>query len=88
MALNAQSSENSEYTNQCVQLKDCYLCFCCGMSRDCLYGMWNSKCNECVDCCYVEDCELCFQVLNAKNCYGCSYTENLQQCTNCQFGTI
>jgi hypothetical protein len=85
IALNSPYSENSEYTNQCIELKNCYLCFCSGLSRDCMYGMWNSECTECLDCTYLEKSELCYQVLNGKRCYRAIHCENISQSNECYF---
>ncbi len=84
-ALVCPQSENSEYTNQSQENRDCYLIFCSGTSRECLYGMWYQGCTECLDCTYLEKSELCYQILKGKNCYSCTFSENISTCDNCHF---
>lgn len=85
MSLRGPQSENSEYTNQCEQNKDCYILTCSGRCRDCLYGMWLQSCVDCIDCCYLENCELCYELSNGERCYHCFFSRNLRQCADCVF---
>lgn len=80
IALNSPRSENSEYTNQSEDLKDCYLCFCCDQSRSCFFGMWNGYSEDCIDCSYVNFCNSCYELLGATKCSNCYYSQNLENC--------
>jgi len=73
-------SVNSEYTNQCLENKNCYMCVSCSFNENCLYGYWTQKSRECVDCYEVEQCELLYECLN---CFGCSRSAYLQDCADC-----
>ena len=84
-ALKAPRSENSEYTNQCENNRDCYLVFCSNASRNCYHGMWYQGCTDCIDCLYLESSELCYEILNGENCYHSFFCENVQNCSDCYF---
>lgn len=55
--------ENSDYSDNCSGLKNCYLCFNTGDSEDCMYSvdLWNSS--HCVDCLSVFNCHNSYEVL-------------------------
>lgn len=85
IAMQNFGSENSEYTNQSQNNKDCYLITCSGDNRDCYYGMWYQGSRDSSDCLYLGESELCYEILNGKKCYHCRYSENLQNCNDCFF---
>ncbi len=85
LALNNQKSENSEFTNQAQENKDCYLITCSSYNQSCMHSMWNQNCRDCVDCLYLEKSELCYEIINGKSCYECSFSQNLENCSNCFF---
>lgn len=85
IAMNNQSSENCEFTNQSQNNKDCYLIFCSNGARDCLHGMWYEFCQNCCDCQYLEQGELCYEILNGKKCYGCTFSQNLETCSDVHY---
>lgn len=49
------SMENSDYSDNCGGLKNCYLCFNAGHSEDSLYciDIWNTQ--DCIDCITTEN---------------------------------
>lgn len=85
IAMNNQQSENCEYTNQSQRNKDSYMLLCANDSRDCLYGMWFQKCNDCADSTYLEESELCYEIMNGKNCYKCGFSQNIENCSEVLF---
>lgn len=84
-AMNAYSSENCEYTNQCANNKNCYLLVACSDCENCYYSMWAERSQDCMDCLYVEQCELCYELFSGKRCYECTFSEALDACTACHF---
>lgn len=86
LALNAPNCENSKWNNQSSDLKNCYMVFCSGLSEDCMYGMWNSKSQNCLDCTSAFECRWCYQLVNSNNCFECRNLDNSEQCSNCIFG--
>lgn len=82
IAITNFESVNSEYTNQAQQNKNCYLLVASGSNEDCLYGNWNQKNKDCVDCYNIEKCELVYESLNCVDCYRSAF---LQNCSTCSF---
>ncbi len=80
ISLMVDGNENSEYVQYSGWDKNCYLCYCCDYSEDCLYvhSVYHSK--NVIDSYFVYDSELCYNCVNCRNCYRDSYTQN---CTNC-----
>jgi hypothetical protein len=85
LGLNAPNCENSDWNNQSCDLKNCYMMFCSGFAEQCMYGMWNTHSENCIDCTGAFYCRWCYQLFNCNNCFQCSYSDNLEQCTDCMF---
>ncbi len=81
----SQSIENSEYSDNCSNLKNCYLCFNVGDCEDCLYlvDAWNIY--DCIDCLNISDCELCYELLDSRDCYGTHFSYALKNCRDSRF---
>ena len=56
------------------------MCVSSSYNENCLYGYWNQKSRECMDCYGVEQCELLYECLN---CSDSSRSAYLQDCANC-----
>ncbi len=80
IAMTNTKSVNSEYTNQSENNKNCYLCVSTGECENCLYGYWNNKSRDCVDCYAVAGCELLYA---ANSCINCSKGAFLEACSDC-----
>ncbi|OGF51405.1 hypothetical protein A3I27_00190 [Candidatus Giovannonibacteria bacterium RIFCSPLOWO2_02_FULL_43_11b] len=90
---------NSDYTNDSVYLKDCYLVFNSNDSENCHYSIGLARSKDCFDVfdvfsstiCYecFESFELynCFFVEYSKNCLDSYFLYNCRNCINC-FGGI
>ena len=85
LALNAPNCENSDWNNQSCDLKNCYMMFCSGFAENCLYGMWNTQSQNCIDCSGAFYSRWCYQVFNCNNCFQCRNSDNLEQCNDCAF---
>jgi len=75
-----QNCENSEYTNQSYDNKDCYLCSAIGNSTDLLYVQNGTHLKDCLDCSYSQNSELLYQCIDTYESYKSRY---LQQCIQC-----
>ena len=90
---------NSEYSNNAVGLKNCYLIFNSGYSEDCGYGNGVSFSKNCFDNSDVNYGELCYEVFNSARCssvffsmgivdsHDIYFSKNLRGCINC-FGCV
>ncbi len=77
--------DNSDYSDNCSGLKNCYLCFNAGDAEDCSYtvDMWDSK--DCIDCFGISDCENCYELLDARNCYSVHFSFDIRDCRDSLF---
>ncbi len=75
------SNENSDYVNQTVGLKDCYLIFSSCNARQCVHGVRMNNCTDCVDGLVVEYSELSYECITSHHTYNCQYC---QDCSNCK----
>lgn len=99
LALLGDNNENSDYNNDNMNLKDCYLTFDGGNGRDAYYGESFVNVTDCMDFLFLEDSELCYECVYCYNCYnvklsrfckGCSDSWFLRDCVNCRncFGCV
>lgn len=85
LALNNNNSENSQYTNQCENNKNCYLLVASSFCEGCMHGMWMQNCKDSIDCLYLSKSELCYEVVNGENCYHCMFSRNIENCSDCTY---
>jgi len=90
---------NSEYCENAIDIKNCYLCFNAGSTEDSLYSESINACTQCIDTLKVEQCELSYELFNCQRCfrvffsnhctecYDVLFSCNLVGCSNC-FGCI
>ena len=83
---------NSEYTNQAVYIKNCYLCFGGHHYEDSSYCAQNFYLKNCLDVDFSHKNELCFESVHLVNCFKVRfgyYSENCMDswliygCRNC-----
>lgn len=94
IALIGTNKVNSDYSNHCADVKNCYLCFSIGASENCFYlGPMCVKDKNCVSssvvrssewCYMLVDCEQCYKTSFAQNCASCIDSTFLFDCRNCQ----
>ncbi|EKE26473.1 MAG: hypothetical protein ACD_4C00272G0001, partial [uncultured bacterium (gcode 4)] len=82
--LNA-SNENSEYSNYCSYLKNCYLLF---DSSNCehshyWYNVWNSTYS--LDSIVISSCENIYECIDCINCYNVFFSQNCNWCRDSYF---
>jgi len=85
LALNNINHENSEYCNQCIGNKNCYLLFAADENEDCMYDYWINRCKDTFNSAYLADSTLCAEVLDSEKCYNCIYCQDLVNCSDCFF---
>lgn len=75
--------ENSDYSNNCGFVKDCYLCFNGLFNESCYYcQIWDYSKN-CVDCECIYECENSYMLSLSRKCYACFYSHELTNCSGC-----
>lgn len=81
----SQTMENSDYSDNCSNLKNCYLCFNTGDSEDCLYSvdLWNST--HCIDCLSIFNCHNSYELLVWFNCHKAFYSFDVKNCDDISF---
>jgi hypothetical protein len=91
-ALYQDFAVDSEYTNQIVYIKNCYLCFGGHHYEDCNYCAQNFFLKNCLDVDFSHKSEFCFDSLHLINCFRIRfgyYSENCMDswfiygCRNC-----
>ncbi|MFA5947569.1 MAG: hypothetical protein WC806_01170 [Candidatus Gracilibacteria bacterium] len=97
--LDNTNNENSEYCNDCDDLKNCYLnfnvshgedmyyCSTGGYARDCMDSFWIIQCELCYECTKTFESYHCFWCFNCYSSSDCYFCKNLFGCKNC-FGCI
>ncbi len=78
-------STNSEYTNQSLSNRNCYMCVSTASSENCLYGYWCDKVRESVDCYGIIQSEFLYESLNCVNCSRSAYLEDCADATASYF---
>ena len=86
LALVNARSENSEYTNQAQDNKDCYMLVTSNTSEKCMYGSWcQNTCFFLSDCYMAEGSEFCYECINITKCSSCLWCRDCQECVNVYF---
>lgn len=79
-ALDTIQMENSDYSNNADNSKNCYLCFNMSHSEDCIACDNTYGCRDCTDCTRIFHCERCTGCIDCDRCYG---LQNGRGCDNC-----
>ena len=83
---------NSDYCNQCSNLKNCYLCFNTNHEENCQYCVACNETRDSLDCYATPKSELCYEVYQGNSdfqCFNCFEIKNCrnlifcEECTNC-----
>jgi hypothetical protein len=77
--------ENSDYSNNATDLKNCYLVFNSNHCEDCMYGINNNDSKACIDCLYIFDCENCYQSVFLDHCNKVNYSLSCHDSFNLWF---
>lgn len=86
-ALNAVSGtiHNSEYCNNCIELKNCYFCFDADRLQDCMYCETIADSVDCLDCSVMHRSELCYDCVSCNACYNLQSSEGCVDCSDSFF---
>ena len=91
-------SVNSEYTNQSLGNKDCYMCVTIAYAENCLYSYASENVRDSLDCYNIYQSELLYEAMHCTKCgnsaflYDCAdvtdsfFLKNCRGCTSC-FGS-
>ncbi|MFH0770309.1 MAG: zinc-ribbon domain containing protein [Candidatus Peregrinibacteria bacterium] len=85
MAFQQERNENSEYTNNVSNLKDCYLLFSADFNRNCSYGTWIEHCNDCIENTQLVRSEQAYECLFCHNVYAMIMAILCSQCHSSAF---
>jgi hypothetical protein len=77
--------ENSDYSQFCSGMKNCYLVNSAVEDEDCLYSHQINWCRDMCDCSFCYDSELCYESIDSRNCYRCSFVQQSERCENSSF---
>ena len=76
---------NSDYCENAVDIKNCYLCFNAGFTENALYSESINGCKECVDTLKVESCELSYELFNCQRCFRAIFSSHCSDCIDVAF---
>ncbi len=79
------NSENSEFTNQTYNCRNCYLSSAIKDCEDCLYCHNCNKITSSMDCSFCFNSQLLYQCRDTYDSYSCTYSANCIQCTDSAF---
>jgi hypothetical protein len=79
------SGIHSDYSENAVSIKNCYLCFNAGFTEDSLYSESINRCKECVDTLKVEECELSYELFNCQKCFRTLFSSHCLECVDLAF---
>ena len=86
IALWNNKSVNSDYCNQSVENKNCYMCFSIAYCEDCAYISTNTMYNKnCIDTYRASRNELCYETINCFGCYNLKFSQDSENCLNSSF---
>ena len=85
ISLWTQSNENSEYTHDSKNDKDCYMCFGVDDSRDSYYCYMCAEVVDCADCYWTDHAELCYECIMSGGIYNCRHCMNCIDCQDCSW---
>jgi len=82
LALDTTAWENSEYTNQCWYIKDCYLSFEVWFCEKCYYSNYMRNSTNCMDMLNCNNDQECYQCVECFNSYKLKYSTKCDNCSN------
>ena len=85
LALVNSRSENSEYTNQSQDNKECYMLVTSGSNEKCMYGSWCQNSHFCGDCYMAFKSEFCYESVNIARCSKCIWCQDCSDSVQLKF---
>ena len=83
--MNNYEAVNSEYINNSVGNKNCYLIFAAEYNEDVMYGRLVQRCKNSIDLAWAYDCELCYECTDCRKCFNCLFCERSQDSSDLVF---
>ena len=95
LGVDSPSLIDSDYCNDCDNLKNCYLIFYGSYDENSRYSDTINHSRDCMDCYMLDECEKCYQGIHLNKCYNvffsidCEdsvdvwFSKNLLGCSNC-----
>ncbi len=77
--------ENSEFTNNCAQVKECYLTFSSYESENLFYYTRVFKSSMCFDCMNVNSSQYCSRCSDCQKCYNTHFSQSSENCNDSYF---
>ncbi|PIQ76739.1 hypothetical protein COU78_04065 [Candidatus Peregrinibacteria bacterium CG10_big_fil_rev_8_21_14_0_10_49_24] len=77
--------QNSEYTNQTYDSRDCYLSSAIKDCNGVLYCQNANKVTDSMDSSFCFESELLYESTDSYGCYGCTHAEHCYNCSDCSF---
>lgn len=85
MAITIRNCENSDYAPWAADGKNLYLSAGGFRNENCLYGMFPTYSQDCMDFIMPYKCELCYEVIECSDCYHCLFSQRCANCRDCYF---
>ncbi len=79
--------ENSDYSDNCSNMKNCYLCFNGEWDDECLYSTDIWSCTRLVDSLSCVNCEESYELLDARDSYATHFSYDVNACRDSYFLT-
>ena len=79
------SGVRSEYCNNAVYIKDCYLCFNAGWTENSMYSETINHSRDCADTLKVENCESSYELFDCKKCFNAFFSSECNECVDVWF---
>ena len=83
--LSVVNVENSDYSNNCGDLKNCYFVFNATNCEDSLYCDSVSNTKNSVECTFCSNAELCYDCIDCTDCYNLQSSQGCEQCRDSFF---
>ncbi|TSC76710.1 MAG: Uncharacterized protein G01um101433_711 [Parcubacteria group bacterium Gr01-1014_33] len=80
-----QNAVESEYCNNAMDLKKCYLMFNSGMCENCFYGTDVLHSNDSLDLLDVSYGERSYELIHSERCHTCFFSTDLVECADVLF---
>lgn len=81
----SKGMENSEYSDNCSNMKNCYLCFNAEGDDECLYSTDIWSCKRVVDSLSLNNCEESYELLDARDSYNVHFSFDVNTCRDSYF---
>lgn len=81
----SKGMENSEYSDNCSNMKNCYLCFNAEGDEECLYSTDIWSCKRVVDSLSLNNCEESYELLDARDSYNVHFSFDVNTCRDSYF---